>query len=293
MADGDPGGDTAVEPKPEPITTLPTGLKLIVTAEQVADLWAVQDLAARRKALAAQVGIADADHNFQNEVILDFHYCNLAHCQSLCLPALQTAVFISLMSEVLFSMKRPSPTSSTQGEPYTCPDCFREYQRLCLQHAVDKPPSSVAYFVSSQVRLLTDFVNLTLMKHFHLYQYCLLHAREVDTVRVDVTLEEPSAPPDLNQAKLREEPTDHGLAGWSHAPPTGPDSAAEGWRATTGERVDEGEDDLLDNLVDRNLKAEVRELIERKMDQLSEELQERLEKRERDMQATIAEAQVK
>ena len=43
------------------------------------------------------------------------------------------------------------------------------------------------------MRLLTDFVNLTLMKHFHLYQYCLLHAREVDTVRVDVTLEEPSA----------------------------------------------------------------------------------------------------
>merc|ERR1719395_412231 len=278
MADGDPGGDTAVEPKPEPITTLPTGLKLIVTAEQVADLWAVPDLAARRQALAAQVGIADADPNFQNEGILDFHYCNLAHCQSLCLPALQTAVFISLMSEGLFSMKRPSP----------CPDCFREYKRLCMQHAVDKPPSCVAYFQASQVRLLTDFVNLTLMKHFHLYQYCLLFAREVDTVRVDVTLECPSAPPDLNQAKLREEPTDHGLAGWSHAPPTGPDLAAEGWRAQEG-RVDEGEDDLLDNLVDRNLKAEVRELIERKMDQLSEELQERLEKRERDMQATIAE----
>merc|ERR1719258_676672 len=88
-----------------------------------------------------------------------------------------------------------------------------------MQHAVEKPPNSVAYFVSSQVRLLTDFVNLTLMKHFHLYQYCLLHAREVDTVRVDVTLEEPSAPPDLNQAKLREEPTDHGLAGWAPSAP--------------------------------------------------------------------------
>jgi hypothetical protein len=290
MADSDPGGDTAVEPKPEPITTLPTGLKLIVTAEQVADLWAVQDLAARRKALAAQVGIADADHNFQNEVILDFHYCNLAHCQSLCLPALQTAVFISLMSEVLFSMKRPSPTSSTQGEPYTCPDCFREYQRLCLQHAVDKPPSSVAYFVSSQVRLLTDFVNLTLMKHFHLYQYCLLHAREVDTVRVDVTLEEPSAPPDLNEAKLREPAGDLGLTGWA-ASPSGqvelPGMEPE------GAELEEGEDDLLDNLVDRGLKAEVRELIERKMELLSTELQERLDTRERNLQARISELAMK
>jgi len=283
MGDPDPGAGG-----PAPPTVLPTGLQLLVTAEQVGELWAEKDLAARRGALAAMVNITDADHDFRSEVELDFHYCNLAHCQSLCLDALKTAVFLSIMAQVLGSMKRPSPTSPTQGEPYTCPDCFREYKRLVMLHAVDKPPAA-AYFVSSEVRLLTDFVNLTIMKHFHLYQYCFLFPREVETVRVDVTLEEPSAPPDLNEAKLREATTDYGLAGWAASavpdiPPVPPDGAEAGV---------EGEDDLLDNLVDRGLKAEVRELIERKMEVLSTELQERLDMRERDMKARISEMAMK
>merc|ERR1719159_1574214 len=166
------------------------------------------------------------------------------------------------MNKVLDSMTQPSPTSPTQGEPYTCPDCFREYKRVLMQHAVDKPPDSMAVFVSSEVRLLTDFVNLTLMKHFHLYQYCLLFPREVDTVRVEVSLEEPCDPPSLANAKLLED--HHAQPAWSQFPQPGPNP--QGADYSDMPEQEDADGDMLDNLVDRDLKAEVRELIERKMD---------------------------
>merc|ERR1719488_99439 len=125
------------------------------------------------------------------------------------------------MAEVLASLPRKSPTSDTHGEPYTCPDCFREYKRLILLHALDRPPEQVLVFVSSEVRLLTDFVNLTLMKHFHLYQYCLLFPREVDTVRVEVSLEEPCDPPSLANAKLLED--HHAQPAWAPTAQPGPE----------------------------------------------------------------------
>jgi hypothetical protein len=266
--------------KPE-VTELPTGLQLMVTETQVEELFAL-DATERRDALGALLGIEDAGHNFRSEVVLDFHFYNLQHAVSLCLSAKKTAVFMSIMHQVLESMSLPSPTSPTQGEPYTCPDCFREYKRLILSHSVDKPPASMALFVSSEVRLLTDFVNLTIMKHFHLYQYCLLFAREVDTVRAEVSLEEPSPAPSLFNAKLREDPTEPGLgSSWAQAIPSGPELHVAG-------DDKENEDDYLDRLVDNNLKAEVRDLIEKKMEQLSSQLQERLDDRERDLQARVA-----
>jgi hypothetical protein len=263
------------------VTDLPTGLKLIVTEGQIEELLKLEAVGRRAK-LGELLGIGDAEYNFRSEVVLNFHFFNIQHAVSLCLSPLKIAVFISIMKEVLDKMSLPSPTSQTKGESYTGPDCFREYKRFIMMHAVENPPTSMAIFVSSEVRLLTDYVNLTLMKHFHLYQYCLLFPREVDTVRVEVSLEEPCDPPSLANAKLLE---DHGAqAAWSSSfmplpelpvPDDAPGHAA-------------GEDDLLDNLVDRDLKAEVRELIERKMDQLSATLAERLDERERDLQARVA-----
>jgi hypothetical protein len=263
------------------VTELSTGLKLAVTEGQIEELLKL-DPVGRRTKLGSLLAIEDAEYNFRSEVMLNFHFYNIEHAISLCLPPLKIAVFISIMKQVLDMMSLPSPTSETKGESYTCPDCFREYKKLIMMHAVENPPSSLAIFVSSEVRLLTDYVNLTLMKHFHLYQYCLLFPREVDTVRVEVSLEEPCDPPSLANAKLLED--HHAQPAWSQMGMPGPELPG----STDAPAEAEGDDDLLDNLVDRNLKAEVRELIERKMDQLSATLAERLDERERDLQARVA-----
>jgi hypothetical protein len=263
------------------VSELSTGLKLIVTEAQIEELLK-QDPAGRRAKLGNLLAIEDAEYNFRSEVVLNFHFFNIEHALSLCLSPIKIAVFITIMKEVLDKMSLPSPTSETKGESYTCPDCFREYKRLIMMHAVENPPTSLAIFVSSEVRLLTDYVNLTLMKHFHLYQYCLLFPREVDTVRVEVSLEEPCDPPSLANAKLLE---DHAAQpAWAPTAVPGPELPG----ADAPDQAEEGADDLLDNLVDRNLKAEVRELIERKMDQLSATLAERLDERERDLQARVS-----
>jgi hypothetical protein len=264
------------------VTELSTGLKLIVTEGQIEELLKV-DSVGRRTQLGKLLAIEDAEYNFRSEVTLNFHFFNIEHAVSLCLSPMKIAVFISIMKEVLDKMSLPSPTSETKGESYTCPDCFREYKRLIMMHAVEKPPAMMAIFVSSEVRLLTDYVNLTLMKHFHLYQYCLLFPREVDTVRVEVSLEDPCDAPSLANAKLLE---DHAAQpAWSPTTLPGPELMAP---ADAADMDGNGEDDLLDNLVDRNLKAEVRELIEKKMDQLSATLAERLDERERDLQSRVA-----
>jgi len=264
------------------VPALTTGLNLVLTAPQIEELLKL-DSVARRTQLGSLLGIEDAAYNFRSEVMLNFHFFNIEHAVSLCLSPSKIAVFISIMKEVLDKMSLPSPTSETKGESYTCPDCFREYKRLIMMHAVENPPTSMAIFVSSEVRLLTDYVNLTLMKHFHLYQYCLLFPREVDTVRVEVSLEDPCEPPSLANAKLLE---DHAAQpAWATGPPPG--DLAGGTDAVYG-GGGEDEDDLLDNLIDRDLKSEVRELIERKMDQLSKTLTERLDERERDLQARVA-----
>jgi len=271
-----------------PEDELSTGLKLLLTQQQVEELWGLED-AARRDRLQECLQITDAAHNFRSEVIVDFHYYNLMHGQAICLSAFKTAVFVAIMAEVLASLPRKSPTSDTHGEPYTCPDCFREYKRLILLHALDRPPEQVLVFVSSEVRLLTDFVNLTLMKHFHLYQYCLLYNREVDTVRIEVSLEEPfCTPPSLEHAKLKEEPVDHGLAGVGAPQPDGPAATVYDTLQQAGAADFAEGGDVLDNLIDQNLKGEVRQLIEAKMGALSKDLEERLDKRQRQLETRIA-----
>merc|ERR1711964_746965 len=97
---------------------------------------------------------------------------------------------------------------------------LRLYKELMVAHAVDKPDTSLI-FVTSEVRLLTDFVSLTLMKHYHLYQYCLHNSREVDVMRVQVAVEEPLAPLDLSRAKLFEEPIEEGIYGADPQIPVG------------------------------------------------------------------------
>lgn len=52
-------------------------------------------------------------------------------------------------------------------------DCFREFQRLVLQHAAANPPESLAIFKVSEAKLLTDFAAATFFKHLLLYQFCM------------------------------------------------------------------------------------------------------------------------
>merc|ERR1712087_757185 len=85
-------------------------------------------------------------------------------------------------------------------------DCFKEFERLILMHAMNAPPEKLEIFKGKEVRLMTDFASTTLFKHFLLHQYCLNFDREVETIRVSMGLERPWAPDvvlDLKGAKER------------------------------------------------------------------------------------------
>merc|ERR1712182_58471 len=94
-------------------------------------------------------------------------------------------------------MQRKSKTTSCVGEPY---------QRLMLQHSTEHPPVSLGIFLGLEARQLTDFVAMSIFRHYALYQHCLVCPRELVTLHVDMALERPLPPPDLLTSKMIEKP---------------------------------------------------------------------------------------
>mmetsp|Transcript_49673 Transcript_49673/g.100056 ORF Transcript_49673/g.100056 Transcript_49673/m.100056 type:complete len:110 (+) Transcript_49673:366-695(+) len=100
-----------------------------------------------------------------------------------------------------------SETTVRVGEPCSASECFLEFKRLILAHTCAAPgvqaPGTFGVFTLPEVRLLTDFVSTSLFQHYVLYQ-CVLGCPQASvTRRMEVSLERPRRPPDLNCAKLK------------------------------------------------------------------------------------------
>lgn len=267
----------SLEPAPlEWLDELSTGIKLPIKGRDVEQLWAVKDDFVKQAELLTKLLRLEVAYPVlaQREIVCDFHIFNLAHAKSICLGTLQAAVFIAIMDRMLEMMKGESVGPHTRPQDVSSiSDCFKEFERLILLHAMKKPPERLDIFKGTEVRLLSDFASTTLFKHFLLHQYCLNFDREVETMHVSIGLDRPWAPADLldlkaakeRPKKAKEEP---GLLG----PRTGStDEAAEGGEAT------QEDSPAVEEL---SPEEEVERLVAQKLEETKAKLEAKLQNRE-------------
>lgn len=143
--------------------------------------------------------------DIQDQVKKNFFSDVLEFAQSISLTPRKTSVIMGIMQHIFASMHLRSTTSSFIGEPRSMSECFTEFKRLLMAHAVaPKPgaPPTLAIFTVPEARQLTDFVTGAFFQHFLLYQSVLVSPQESLLKRVEVVLERPRPPLDLRTAKL-------------------------------------------------------------------------------------------
>jgi len=205
---------------------MPSGLTLVLLPSEVQQLWGL--MAADQKigpSFKGQCGdsvrkLLDnalacdwiKPGSFQCEVIGSFFVDLLAHAKSSCLTPRKAAVLVALARALFEAMRSRSKTTIRVGEVLSVSELFLEYKRLLLLHTQAQAPSSTAtpghlsIFTLPEVRQITEFMSGTLFQHFLLYQSVLICPQESVAGHVELTVERPRRPPDLNKAKLRAKP---------------------------------------------------------------------------------------
>lgn len=199
--------EDAEPPPPDPMedTCLSTGLELPLRPKDVDQVWAAKGgFEEQGRLLEAffhlQEGFPVAA---QREIICDFHLYNLAHAKSICFSARQAAVFVAIMANIMNMMRsKRDENNRPRGQDATSAlVCFKEFERLVLQHSMNDPPERLQVFRGSEARMLTDFASATVFKHFLLYQFCSNNEQEAQVLPFHRALDRPLQAPDLNLAR--------------------------------------------------------------------------------------------
>lgn len=250
-------------PPLEMMDELSTGLKLVIKGGLLQEIWQAEgDYEEQTRLLTQRLGLEEAcPAPSQRQIVCDFHIFNLAHAKSVCLTKIQACVFVTIMANALEMMRSDTATGATKpSELCTASTCFKEFERLILQHAGDDPPRRLGIFKNSEVKLLTDFVSATLFKHFLLYQYCVNFDREVQMLRFEMRVEKPNPPLDLTIARPRERESEEVAA---------PDQSELAQEAGGAEDEDLTEEE-----------REVERIVKEKLEATEARLMARLEERE-------------
>jgi len=244
---------------------LETGLKLPLTPNDVGRVWAL-DCAGQSKMLTELLGLEAAHPPVaRREIICDFHLFNLSHAKKLCLTQRQGAVFHAIMAVILDMM-----AGWNTEEGATAAECFKEFQRLLLNHSVNDPPQRLAIFGGAEARRLTDYTSGTLFKHFLLYQFCARCERDVETLRFSVEVERPILPPSL--ANARQKP--------GRRPQQTPENPEDGTGTSTEEKTAGG--------AGEDLSEEIQRIVEEKLRLTEARLEAKLAEREQQFMERLA-----
>jgi len=266
----------SIEPPPlDMLDLLSTGLKLPLRGIDVDKIWAIgQESWDKQSELIVQLlGLSERYGTGRREVVSDFHLYNLTHAKSLCLTAVQGAVFLAIMDEILTMMRSERAATDADIRPEdmcTAEVSFSRFQELILAHSRQDPPERLGIFRDSEVRLLTDFASVTLFKHYLLYQYCLNFDREIETLRFSAQLERPSAPPDLALGTLKVRPKQNLENGYNADRELKVEAPAE------EERGEPTEEEKIEQLVQEKLR-ETEDRLQARLDQRESEFMQRLE----------------
>jgi len=235
------------EPTTETTEDLPSisgGLEWTFKPSEVGE-WSELDHDDIKDRISQKLGYNEELTDFKRDIITDFHLFNLVHTRSICLNDKQGAVFMNIMLQVLQKLHSQSQTCKYPGDSAQYPEVFEYFKQLLSAHCA---PSVTRFFTLQEARLLIDFVTLTFFKHFLLYQYCLIYAREVQVIKADVQVETAHPPLPLNIAKfVPKEPAKATMV------PTGYP------RAPSAEKKDEKENVPLDPILQEYLEKRINE----------------------------------
>jgi hypothetical protein len=188
---------------------LSTGLLLPMRGVDVAELWEIRDIAKQAEAIGTWLHLeSQLEDQAQQEIVRDFHFFNIEHAKALSLTALQATVFHAIMAKTLSIMRSPSAKNDASRLPLpdqmiSAGECFQAFQRLILAHSANEPPARLAIFSPSEARLLVDFAQGTLFKHFLLYQCCINGGHQVETLHFVDAIDCLPGPPDLMAGKIQ------------------------------------------------------------------------------------------
>lgn len=272
-----PLSSLSINPPPlEMLDLLSTGLRLPLRGVDVEKIWTLEEGAFEKQSelIMQLLGLKERYGTGRREIVCDFHLYNLVHARSLCLSAVQGAVFHAIMDEMLHMMIKQAAAPDTRPEGmFTAEQCFLHFQKRILAHARQDPPDRIGIFRDSEVRLLTDFASVTLFKHYLLYQYCINFDREIETLRINPFLERPSPPPDLTLATLKKaERQKLAPENGHHADRELNQEAASGQE----EEIEMTEEDKIHQIVQEKLK-ETEDRLQARLEQRENEFLQRLE----------------
>eukprot|EP00403_Amphidinium_massartii_P039206 CAMPEP_0178437616 /NCGR_PEP_ID=MMETSP0689_2-20121128/35106_1 /TAXON_ID=160604 /ORGANISM="Amphidinium massartii, Strain CS-259" /LENGTH=281 /DNA_ID=CAMNT_0020059867 /DNA_START=62 /DNA_END=904 /DNA_ORIENTATION=+ len=190
---------------------LETGFPLILRGADISEVWQLHGKAAAQSERLQQLLDLQAAHPLleQRDIVTDFHICALAHANSVRLTPFQAAVFHSIMTRMLQSLKSSTPSKNVDNYAPVSAG-FSEFEKLMLQHmkieSGEQKDVEVGVFSANEVKMLTDFAAETFFKHYHLYAYCINFTQEVQTLRYCMPFHTPLQPLDLMDAKPRPPP---------------------------------------------------------------------------------------
>ncbi|KAF4709934.1 hypothetical protein FOZ62_002251 [Perkinsus olseni] len=191
--------EPGVEPVEDP-RSLGTGHMLCLLDEDIQAIWDAPEVD-RLGLLAERIPIEAAD-NFREEIEMQLYLTLIEHCSDqrkdgLCLTARQTSVAL-MMVKMLVDDIRAGVELDASGEVALTVEktaAVDKFQELALTYTIDMP-----VFSPPEMRLLSDYLGLTLFAHYNLYMYCLMCPRETERIEVTLVLPDPEVPPPLEEA---------------------------------------------------------------------------------------------
>ena len=111
----------------------------------------------------------------KTEILLDFHFYNIAFCKAQGFTAAKTAAFCGILHALLEEDMAAAHRDVRQS--------FARLKQLVLEHSVERPPWSVGVFDDADIDPMLDYAANSYFRHFRLYRINL-------SARVQLELEQ-------------------------------------------------------------------------------------------------------
>jgi hypothetical protein len=166
----------------------------IITEVQVAQLRAKESSWDVVEALAGMLGQTDHRADLRSGITVDFFAHHLLRCFEEQVDDLRTAIFLTVMREVLDAARRsgfPSPQET-----------FEEFKRSFVRFCDHGAGGEYEPFTVEHARVLTTHVSETFFRFYSSFRLAFTRDRDGDDVADAVFVEEPLAPPPLREGTL-------------------------------------------------------------------------------------------
>ena len=115
--------------------------------------------------LTEYLKIGSGNNDGRVNIILDFHFYNLAFCRENGFTPEKTSTFCGMMKDLL--------DSDVNAVHRRCEHSFEELKKLILRHSIARPPRSECIFEMDDVKLIATYVTNSYYRHFSLYRAVL------------------------------------------------------------------------------------------------------------------------